>query len=466
MFPGYKNVCCEVVAHNLCAGCGLCAGVCPQKTLKMRFNKFGEYSVFDANRNCSVNCELCLEVCPFSNQVENEDSLAEKEFADIPGIKHRSESGYYLSALVGYSNLNSHRVNGASGGLTTWTLETLLKQEMADFVACVSPAKDSDKLFKFVISSTPEDVRACSKSCYYPVETSEIIHHILTHDGRYAVIGLPCFVKAFRLAMQVRKKLRQRVRFLLGLVCGQGKSKFFAEYICSLGGGDPRYLEEITFRIKDNKRSASDYGLRFVCESTNHTNGHEGTVFWTEGMDRAWCDRYFTLNACDYCDDLFAELADVSFMDAWLPKYTRDSAGTNLVIIRNPTFKELFQKGSDTGEIKVDTIDIESVIYSQRGALLSKRNGLAKRLTFAKKLKRQVPKKRVLPLNKISFRELLKTWLQTKTTQKSKTAFLKQKVFGPGLEIFQKKMRPYDCMDRLLSRSKRHLRKAKRIFHR
>jgi len=458
------NVCSKVVVHHLCAGCGLCAGVCPQKTLEMRFNEFGEYVAVDVKGSCLKDCDICLQVCPFSDQVENEDTLAEKIFADIPRIKRRSETGYYLSSLVGYSNLSGHRVNGASGGLATWTLETLLKKDLVDFVACVSPAREPDRLFKFVVCNTPEEVRSSSKSCYYPVETSEIVEHILAYEGRYAVIGLPCVTKAFRLAMQVHTKLRQRVRFLLGLVCGQGKSKFLAEYGCSLGGGNPKQLKEVTFRVKDPNRRAPDYGTRFVYGNTHQTESHEGTVFMKEGMVRAWLHRYFTPNACNYCDDLFSELADISFMDAWLPEYTSESAGTNLVIIRNPKFEELFQKASAAGEIPVHTISIESVIKSQRVALLSKRNDLAKRLTLRKKLKQLVPEKRVLPLSKMKFWEFLKTYLEIKIRERSNIAFKKQKDFGPGLRVFNNIMRPYHFMAYLLFKTERFSSQVKRVL--
>lgn len=31
--------------------------------------------------------------------------------------------------------------------------------------------------------------------------------------------------------------------------------------------------------------------------------------------------------ACNYCDDVFAECADVTCMDAWLPEYSQDHRG-------------------------------------------------------------------------------------------------------------------------------------------
>ena len=248
---GHKNVCTEVVGKNLCIGCGICASICPHENLKIEFNKFGEYNAFETGNICDEKCHLCLDVCPFYNNKDNEDVLGKKLFAETPGIKHTPETGYYIDAFVGYSSVKSHRENGASGGLATWTLEKLLTDNLVDHVACVSPNNDFEKLFKFKICNTTREVRECSRSCYYPVETSEFIKHILQHEGRYAIIGLPCVCKAVRLATQVNPKLKSRIKFVLGLVCGQMKSKFFAEYICALGGGDPHSLNGITFRIKD-----------------------------------------------------------------------------------------------------------------------------------------------------------------------------------------------------------------------
>ena len=45
-----------------------------------------------------------------------------------------------------------------------------------------------------------------------------------------------------------------------------------------------------------------------------------------------WVNEVGGLRSCLFCDDVFAELADATFMDAWLPEYAADRCGTNLVI--------------------------------------------------------------------------------------------------------------------------------------
>lgn len=388
------NVISRVVELNLCSGCGLCVSVCPKKNIKMDFNIHGEYVPFVVGDLCSDKCAICLDVCPFYDNGENEDTLGKRLFSDIPSIKHSPKTGYYLDSFVGYSNQNSHRENGASGGLATWTLEKLFIDNLVDQVVCVSPNDDPEKLFKFKICNTSEEVRDCSRSCYYPVETSEVIKHILSHDGRYAIIGLPCICKAIRLAIQVSPKLKRRIKFVLGLVCGQTKSKFFAEYICSLGGGDPHNLQKVTFRIKDTNRPASDFGLKFISDNEQGSR-QEGVVYRTDGMDKIWCNRYFTPNACNFCDDVFAECADAAFMDAWLPKYFLDYRGHTIALVRDSQILNLFTNAEKKEEMFLDRLDISDVIASQRDVLISKRVDIGERLRLLQLKEGQITSKRV-----------------------------------------------------------------------
>ena len=45
-------------------------------------------------------------------------------------------------------------------------------------------------------------------------------------------------------------------------------------------------------------------------------------------MKNLYCIRweygYFKYKACDFCDDIFAECADITVGDAWLSRYKKD----------------------------------------------------------------------------------------------------------------------------------------------
>ena len=105
-----------------------------------------------------------------------------------------------------------HRPTSASGGVATWLLETLLSNDIVDHVICVAPTGDPERLFEFKVFSTPNEVRTGAGSAYYPIEMSAAIREVLETPGRYAIVGLPCFIKAVRLQ---RSSAKQRERIVV-----------------------------------------------------------------------------------------------------------------------------------------------------------------------------------------------------------------------------------------------------------
>jgi hypothetical protein len=125
-------------------------------------------------------------------------------------------------------------------------------------------------------------------------------------------------------------------------------------------------------------------------------------VYWKEGVGNAWSCGYFRPEACNYCDDIFAEVADVAFMDAWLPEFKKDYRGTNLTIVRNQEIDEIIQHGVRSGAIELSELDKMRVIRSQKDVINKKRVELAYRL-FNDRKKEYIPQKRVKPDKSYSF---------------------------------------------------------------
>lgn len=430
------NVINEVVKNDLCIGCGICAGICPREILKIRDNKYGEYVPFEI-QECNSGCDLCLEICPFSN-VENETQIGAKIYGSLERIKYLSETGYYLDSYVGFSN--KFRQSSASGGMATWLLTKLLSENIIDYIVCPIPQRNPEKLFSFEILGNEDSIRAASGSVYYPVEMSEVIKEILETPGRYAVTGLPCFIKALRLAVQKNRKLRERILFTIGLVCGQIKSKIYTEYIAALASnGKSGKIQSVYYRGKNSDRPANNFYFQFINEQ-----GSKYKIFWDEGVSEAWVNRWFTPNACSYCDDVFAELADITFMDAWLPEYSKECKGTNLMLVRSPEILALIQGEIEKSEINVSKISIEKVIQSQSEVLKFKRKQLSYRLYLAEKKKQKINEKRVSArkaLGLITEREIkLKALMQ----EESKELFLNYcKNQNVDIVNFKKEMDPY-----------------------
>lgn len=428
MTKSYRNVCELAVPNDLCIGCGVCAGICPARVLTMRFNEFGAYIPVEEKEGCLPKCDLCLRACPFTDQEDNEDTLAQAAFGQTPEIQHTPELGYYLDTYVGYSQVDSHRENGASGGLATWFLETLLTQGIVDKVICVTPNSGNPrKLFQFAVLDSVEAVRNASRSCYYPVEMSVVIHEVLREEGRYVITGLPCFLKALRLAMRKNARLRRRLVALVGLVCGQMKSKFFVEYLVTSLGGIPDQVSRCQFRVKSPNRPAWDLGTQLEWRDRDRIKNN--SITWATGFSEPWTHNYFKLNACNFCDDVFAETADIVFMDAWLPEYNQDPKGHNLVLVRTNWIRDIFQNGQQSGEVFLEKIQAKRVIRSQKTVLEDKREGMQFFTWLAKKEGLPFPKKRWEPRRAGGFISRMKRQLKRQMAQTTREQWTQKKDF-------------------------------------
>jgi coenzyme F420-reducing hydrogenase beta subunit len=410
-----RNVINLIVKNDYCIGCGMCAGLCPQHKLSMCFNVNGECNP-SGDAPCPRSCSFCLKVCPFYYENPDEDSIGKMFFSKTEGINFIAEAGYYLNSYAAHNSDAAQRLNSASGGAATWLVRHLLKNNLVDKVIAVSPNDDPERLFRYEVFENIDSAMKTAGSYYYPVEVSDVLRSIMSKECRYAIVGLPCFIKAIRLGMGQNSALRKRVVFTIGLTCGQAKGKYYTAYLASSAGIRYR-LKSVHYRGKDKSRPSSNY--YFSCVDVN---GNNGKIFCNDGFSLAWGYRWFTPNACNFCDDIFAECADVVFMDAWLPQYLSDYRGNNLVISRNAVIDGIIKSGLSSGELNGGPIAITEVLRSQEGVIKTKRRHLAYRL-FKNRKKPCLPRKRVPMTNRINIIEKAQVILQNKMQEYSKRLF-------------------------------------------
>jgi len=97
--------------------------------------------------------------------------------------------------------------------------------------------------------------------------------------------------------------------------------------------------------------------------------------------------------ACEYCDDVLGETADICLGDAWLDRYARDYRGTNIIIVRNNNILKLINKYSN--DLYLDDLTTDEVYLTQAGGFRHRRNGLKYRLYLKKINELWYPIKRV-----------------------------------------------------------------------
>lgn len=369
-----------------CIGCGSCAYL--DAAFQITKDVDGCYRAVQSGE--PANRVAVEGACPFASSAD-EDILGKELFSSQSGVQHDENLGWFLSTYVGYVKTNGYRQRGSSGGFVSWLASTMLDERVVDAVVHVKDGADADHMYEYQVSHTVEEVQSGAKSKYYPIEMSGVLRYIREHEGRYLFIGIPCFVKAVRLLCRQDPVLNERIKYCIGLVCGHLKSDFFAKSEAWEAGVPLDKIRRVDFRYKTPGSPASDYAVE-----VRRTDSKNPVVKRTEELSTTnWGLGYFKYNACDYCDDVLAETADVTFGDAWLPQYVNDAQGCNIVVVRNRDIQDLLDQ--HRGEIVLHDSDTHEIYSSQAGGFRHRRQGLRYRLYVHERRGEWIPTKRVKP---------------------------------------------------------------------
>jgi coenzyme F420-reducing hydrogenase beta subunit len=385
-----------VIEGGYCVGCGACAAISDSPfQIKLDADQKLQATI-NKSATPTLSNQSILSVCPFSSHSLNEDQISQELFSNDG--KYHQQIGYYLDTYAGYVVEDDYRDRGSSGGMGTWIVTNLLSQGLVDGVIHIhqrQPSPTDPRLFHYQLSTTIEQVRNGAKSRYYPVEMSEVMQLIRQQPGRYAIVGIPCFIKAVRLLMRQDQILAERIAFCVGLICGHLKSIRFAQMFAWQCGIEPDNLLAIDFRKKLPGANANRYGVEVTGMQGSEIVTRISPVHDLYGTD--WGLGFFKYKACDYCDDVVAETADIAVGDAWLPQYLKDSQGTNVVIVRHPVIRQMIESAMTAGKLQMDRISADEVAKSQKSGFQHRREGLAYRLYLTQQSGEWYPQKRVEP---------------------------------------------------------------------
>jgi coenzyme F420-reducing hydrogenase beta subunit len=383
----------DIVKSGLCIGCGSCAAQAQLQGTEasMKFNAYGLYKPKGPSGWYKKPSARFSNTCPFSPKAQKEDELAVRSFPEAP--QHSDTVGRFQTAFVGHVLESDFRLQGSSGGMVTWVASELLRKGLIDGVAHVVAVKDpqSDgRFFKYRISRNQEELNEGAKSRYYPVELSDMLRTIKETPGRYAVVALPCMIKAVQLLRKEDAVFQERISFTLGLFCGHMKSAHFAESFAWQMNVPFQQVKEVEYRYKYPDRPANWYNAMLRLE-----DGQQVNKDWWHLADGDWGAGFFMSNACNFCDDVVSETADVAFGDAWVEPYSSDGKGTNVVVARSALVSGLIVDAIQDGRLQLEEVDGAFVEQTQAAGFRQRREGLAYRLTWAPKGVQ--PEKRVKP---------------------------------------------------------------------
>lgn len=428
----------RVTKGGFCIGCGACASR-STGSVSIQTNDLGMHEAVLKDGAAPDNFAA---ICPFSGASDDEDTIARDLFAG-PIVQKNSDIGYYLACYAGGVLEDSFRSESSSGGLTSWVLCALFKSGEIDGVLHVGP-QEGDMLFGYRISRSVEDIRAASKSRYYPIEMSKVLDDLRNESGRFAIVGVPCFIKAINLLRRNDPDIANRVAYTVGIFCGHLKSARFAEYLAKQVGVANGDISTVNFRRKYPNRPAYDYGFEARSQTGEVRDRPMSNIFGGN-----WGYGFFKYEACSYCDDVAAETADIAFGDAWISDFVKEPLGTNVVVVRNSRVGELLSDGANAGRIELHSLTAERVAESQAAGLRDRREGLAFRLAQLEASGAWFPKKRVAPSDNIPSRRKRIYELRQQIARTTHTAFAEARETGKE-GIFEARVRPLtDAYDAL-----------------
>jgi coenzyme F420 hydrogenase subunit beta len=382
----------RIIKNDYCIGCGVCASV-KDSPFAMLMNDFGNI-VADPLYDLDKSEVSVLNICPFSARAKNEDQISEIFFGDIK--TKDAKIGRYIECFAGYVNEGAFREKGSSGGFGKWLGYTLLKENLVDFFVQVYSNQTNDPgkpLFEYKIVSDKDTVVSGSKSSYYPVTLIDIINIIKEREGRYAITGVPCFIKALRLLSLENEVVKTRIKYTIGIICGGMKSANQSKMIGWQLGVNPENLVAIDFRRK-HKNKPAGFKIYQVWSNTDITERYKdaGEIYGTD-----WGSGYFKPYVCDYCDDVVGETADISLGDCWLPQFESDPDGTSIIIVRNTDILDLLQRSFGNKQISLQKLSPSDVEKSQEGGFRHRREALSFRIANKEASSQWYPPKRVVP---------------------------------------------------------------------
>ena len=405
----------SVLSSDLCIGCGACV-VNTNNPINLTQEGF-----YKPDLSEEVNQS---QSCPFLDSSLNEDQLSDK-FHNCD--QHRYGLGQYYSLYSGHVTDKDIRSNASSGGLATWLTSTLVKEGVVNkIIHVVKTNSPEHPYFKYAINSSVSSILEAGGSKYYPVNFKDVIDEVLADNTSdlYCFVGIPCFVKALRLLQLEHPVLRRKIPLTISLVCGHIKSTLWTEMLAwkaGIGNGELYSFKHRTkidspdFRIKDYIYTASSTSLKTsIVNAANVPGGRYNS-----------CS--FMANACNYCDDVLGETADISLGDAWLPRYEIDQRGNNIIVCRNKLFEQLLVDGQFRNELDISECSPEDILWSQAGGFRQRGEGLAFRLHMLDKCGLPRPLKRVMPSSSIPLLRKLIYILRYKMSRYSIKSYLKAK---------------------------------------
>lgn len=322
----------EIVARDLCIGCGLCEAVTGGR-VKMAMTRRGSLRPVPADGFTPAEEATLVSACP--------GAVAEARAE--PGCRSDPVWGAYRSMVRAWAGHPGVRFEGATGGVLTALGVHALDTGRVEFVLHVGADPDRPMRSRWVISETPESVRANTASRYGPTAPLAGLGAALDRGRPFAVIAKPCDLGAVHALSRTDRRVDELCVLRLALVCGGQSRLSKSQAVLDEFGLDEDEVALFRYRGHGNPGPT-------VVETRD---GRRFTKTYLE----LWEDEsgWEIETRCKFCPDALGEAADVASADIWpggAP--TGEDEGFNGIIVRTAAGEQLVASAADAGDLVLD----------------------------------------------------------------------------------------------------------------
>lgn len=281
-------------------------------------------------------------------------------------VKNNPLIGRYINCFIGQSTDEDIRKRATSGGIVTTLLIFALKKEIVDGALVTKSCGVKPRVF---LAETEDEIRSASGSKYCPVPLVASINLLSEKNGKFAVVGLPCHIRAVRRLEALNKEIKDKIVLHIGLFCSHSITFDGVRFLIENLGIGVEDVLELSYRAKKGQDTGMLIRTKDGCEKFIPLKRYWNRFFMF----------FFIPFHCLKCHDATAELADISFGDAWLTEL-RTAGGIEhcIFVSRNSIGDSLVELATGEGLIKCQRVDSGTVIRSQKLFLhLKKRVGMS-----------------------------------------------------------------------------------------
>lgn len=338
----------RVSRGNLCAGCGVCAGIAPASIVMNEvdpgFLRPRQIAPLEADKET-----LIADICPgLGQQVLANDRLNPVLW------------GPYVSMQTGWAQDSTIRHAGSSGAALSMILIHLLQTDQIDGVVQTAANPDLAIGNTTVLSTDVAAITAASGSRYAPSAPLSDLHQHLTSGQRLAFVGKPCDVAALRALRARDPRVATTFPVLLSFFCAGVPSHTGTRAVLAALGTDLEHTA--SFRYRGNGWPGQ--------ATATLTTGESRAMSYHESWGNILSKH--VQHRCKICADGTGAAADIVCADAWesdakgYPVFT-ESEGISLIVARTGLGDEIIKQAAAAGRIETAAFDVNKLASIQPG---------------------------------------------------------------------------------------------------